>query len=82
MLCNTASESFFKKNVEQLTKLTLFSLFDFVDDSLSDSSLALHRHKKDASVFNCDAVCRVEGQKCQISLNYVYDKFDEISVLS
>ena len=73
MLCNTASESFFKKNAEQLTKLKLFSLFDFADNSLT-----LQRHKKDASVFNCDAVCRVEGQKCQISLNYVYDKFDEM----
>jgi HD-GYP domain-containing protein (c-di-GMP phosphodiesterase class II) len=78
MLCNTASESFFKKNAEQLTKLKLFDLFDFADNSLSDAALSLHRHKKDASVFNCDAVCRVEGQKCQISLNYVYDKFDEM----
>jgi response regulator RpfG family c-di-GMP phosphodiesterase len=78
MLCNTASESFFKQNTEQLTKQKLFSLFDFVDNLLSDNSLLLQRHKKDASVFNCDAVCRVEGQKCQISLNYVYDKFDEM----
>jgi putative two-component system response regulator len=78
MLCNTASESFFKKNTEQLTKLKLFDLFDFAENSLSDASLSLHRHKKDASVFNCDAVCRIEGQKCQISLNYVYDKFDEM----
>ncbi|WP_461257204.1 hypothetical protein, partial [Treponema sp. R80B11-R83G3] len=73
MLCNTASESFFKKNAEQLTKLKLFDLFDF-----GNISLSLQKQKKDASVFNCDAVCRVEGQKCQISLNYVYDKFDEI----
>jgi len=58
MLCNTASESFFKKNTEQLTKLKLIDLFDFTDDS--------------------NAVCRVEGQKCQVSLNYVYDKFNEI----
>jgi len=78
MLCNTASESFFKKNTEQLTKLKLFSLFDFADNTLSEASFSLHRHKKDAIVFNCDAVCRVEGQKCQISLNYVYDKFDEM----
>ena len=78
MLCNTASESFFKKNTEQLAKLKLFDLFDFAENSLSDASLSLHRHKKDASVFNCDAVCRVEGQKCQVSLNYVYDKFDEM----
>jgi len=87
MLCNTASESFFKKNAEQLTKLKLFSLFNFKDNLLSDNLLSdssltdstlLQRHKKDASVFNCDAVCRVEGQKCQISLNYVYDKFDEM----
>jgi len=78
MLCNTASESFFKKNTEQLTKLKLFDLFEFAENSLSDVSLSLHRHKKDASVFNCDAVCRVEGQKCQVSLNYVYDKFDEM----
>jgi len=78
MLCNTASESFFRKNVEQLTKIKLFSLFDFMEDSLSEASFLLHRHKKDASVFNCGAVCRVEGQKCQISLNYVYDKFDEM----
>jgi len=78
VLCNTASESFFKKNVEQLTKLKLFDLFNFTENSLSDVSLSLHRHKKDASVFNCDAVCNVEGQKCQISLNYVYDKFDEM----
>jgi response regulator RpfG family c-di-GMP phosphodiesterase len=78
MLCNTASESFFKKNAEQLAKQKLFELFDFAENSLSDASLSLHRHKKDASVFNCDAVCRVEGQKCQISLNYVYDKFDEM----
>jgi len=73
MLCNTASESFFKKNAEQLTKLKLFDMFDF-----GNISLALQRQKKDAVVFNCDAVCRVEGQKCQISLNYVYDKFDEM----
>jgi len=73
MLCNTASESFFKKNTEQLTKLKLFDLFDF-----GNISLSLQRQKKDASVFSCDAVCRVEGQKCQISLNYVYDKFDEM----
>jgi len=78
MLCNTASESFFRKDTEQLTKLKLFDLFDFAENSLSDASLSLHRHKKDASVFNCDAVCRIEGQKCQISLNYVYDKFDEM----
>jgi len=78
MLCNTASESFFRKNAEQLTKLKLFDLFNFAENSLSDASLSLHRHKKDASVFNCDAVCSVEGQKCQISLNYVYDKFDEM----
>jgi len=78
MLCNTASESFFKLTTEQLNRLKLFSLFDFADNSLSDSSLSLHRHKKDATVFNCDAVCRVEGQKCQISLNYIYDKFDEM----
>jgi response regulator RpfG family c-di-GMP phosphodiesterase len=78
VLCNTASESFFKKNVEQLTKLKLFDLFDFAENSLSDVSLSLHRHKKDASVFNSDAVCLVEKQKCQISLNYVYDKFDEM----
>jgi len=77
MLCNTASESFFRKNAGQLTKLKLSNLFDFTDNSLSDASL-LQRHKKDASVFNCGAVCRVEGQKCQISLNYVYDKFDEM----
>jgi len=78
MLCNTASESFFKKNAEQLTKLKLFSLFDFADNSLTDSTFSLYRHKKDAAVFNCDAVCRTEGQKCQISLNYVYDKFNEM----
>jgi response regulator RpfG family c-di-GMP phosphodiesterase len=78
VLCNTASESFFKKNVEQLNRLKLFDLFDFAENSLSDVSLSLYRHKKDASVFNCDAVCRIEGQKCQISLNYVYDKFDEM----
>jgi putative two-component system response regulator len=78
VLCNTASVSFFKKNAEQFAKLKLFDLFDFAENSLSDVSLSLHRHKKDASVFNCDAVCRVEGQKCQVSLNYVYDKFDEM----
>jgi len=78
MLCNTASESFFKKNSEQLTKEKLFNLFNFADNTLSDTSFSLHRHKKDATVFNCDAVCLVEGQKCQISLNYVYDKFDEM----
>jgi response regulator RpfG family c-di-GMP phosphodiesterase len=73
MLCNTASESFFRKNTEQLTKLKLFDLFDF-----GNIPLSLQRQKKDAIVFNCDAVCRVESQKCQISLNYVYDKFDEM----
>jgi len=73
MLCNTTSESFFKKNIEQLTKLKLFDLFDF-----GNISLSLQRHKKDVSVFSCDAVCRIEWQKCQISLNYVYDKFDEM----
>ncbi len=78
MLCNTASVGFFKKNTEQLTKLKLFDLFDFAENTLSDISLSLHRHKKDATVFNCDAVCRVEERKCQVSLNYVYDKFDEM----
>jgi len=78
MLCNTASESFFRKNTEQLTKQKLFDLFNFAENSLSVDSFYSHRHKKDASVFNCDAVCRIEGQKCQISLNYVYDKFDEM----
>jgi len=78
MLCNTASESFFRKDTGQLTGQKLFSLFNFADNLLSDNLLLLRRHKKDASVFNCDAVCRVEGQKCQISLNYVYDKFDEM----
>ena len=73
MLCNTASESFFKKNIEQLNRLKLLDLFDF-----GNIPLSLQRQKKDASVFNCDAVCNVEGQKCQISLNYVYDKFDEM----
>jgi len=73
MLCNTASESFFKKNIDQLNRLKLFDLFDF-----GNISLSLQRQKRDASVFNCDAVCNVEGQKCQISLNYVYDKFDEM----
>jgi len=73
MLCNTASESFFKKNTEQLTKLKLFDLFDF-----GNILLSLQRQKKDAVVFNCDAVCNIEGKKCQISLNYVYDKFDEM----
>jgi putative two-component system response regulator len=73
MLCNTASESFFKKNTEQLTKLNLSDLFDF-----GNTPISLQRHKKDAMVFNCDAVCRVEGQKCQVSLNYVYDKYDEM----
>jgi len=58
MLCNTVSESFFKKNSEQLTKLKLTDLFDFTDNS--------------------NAVCRVEGQKCQVSRNDVYDKFGEI----
>jgi HD-GYP domain-containing protein (c-di-GMP phosphodiesterase class II) len=73
ILCNKASESFFKKDSGQITELTLFSLFDF-----GSLSLPLQRHKKDTTVFNCDAVCRVEGQKCQISLNYVYDKYDEM----
>ncbi|MDR2733622.1 MAG: HD domain-containing protein [Spirochaetota bacterium] len=73
MLCNKASEMFFKKDSGQLTLLKLFSLFDF-----GDISLTLQRHKKDASVFNCDAVCLAEGQKCQISLNYIYDKYDEM----
>jgi len=78
MLCNTASEIFFKKQAGLLIKLKLFDLFEFSDASLSDASFSLQRHKKNASVFNCDAVCRVEGQKCQISLNYIYDKFDEM----
>jgi len=89
MLCNTASESFFKSPSEILTGQKLFSLFDFKDNLLSDNtfseaSFLRYRHKadidmsEDAVVFNCDAVCRVEGQKCQISLNYVYDKFDEM----
>jgi len=73
MLCNAASEIFFKKQAGQLAMIKLPDLFDF-----GSVSLSLQRHKKDASVFNCDAVCRVEGQKCQISLNYVYDKFDEM----
>jgi HD-GYP domain-containing protein (c-di-GMP phosphodiesterase class II) len=73
ILCNKASESFFKKDSGQISKLTLFSLFDF-----GSSSLILQHHIKETSVFNCDAVCRVEGQKCQISLNYVYDKYDEM----
>jgi len=73
VLCNTASESFFKSNIDQLKRLKLFDLFDF-----GNTSLSLQRQKKDAVVFNCDAVCLVEKQKCQISLNYVYDKFDEM----
>jgi putative two-component system response regulator len=73
MLCNTASEIFFRKQAGQLAMIKLPDLFDF-----GSVSLSLQRHKKDASVFNCDAVCRVEGQKCQISLNYIYDKFDEM----
>ena len=78
MLCNAASESFFKKTAEQLTLLKLFSLFELPDNPLSEDLISLHCRKKEESVFNCDAVCRVEGQKCQISLNYVYDKFDEM----
>jgi len=78
MLCNAASESFFKKTAEQLTLLKLFSLFELSDNPLSDDLISLHCLKKEESVFNCDAVCRVDGQKCQISLNYVYDKFDEM----
>jgi len=58
MLCNTVSESFFKKNTEQLTELKLIDLFDFTDNS--------------------NAVSRVDGQKCQVSRNDVYDKFGEI----
>jgi len=58
VLCNTASENFFKKNTEQLTKLKLIDLFDFTDNS--------------------NAVCRIEGQKCQVSRNDIYDKFDEM----
>jgi len=73
VLCNTASESFFKHNIDQLNRLKFFDLFYF-----GNISPSLQRHKKDASVFNCDAVCRIERQKCQISLNYVYDKFDEM----
>jgi response regulator RpfG family c-di-GMP phosphodiesterase len=73
ILCNKASESFFKKDNGQITKLTLLTLFDF-----GNLSLTLPRHKKKTTVFNCDAVCRVERQKCQISLNYVYDKYDEM----
>jgi len=53
MLCNTASESFFKKSSKELTELKLSDLFD-------------------------GNVCRIEGQKCQISLNHIYDKFNEI----
>jgi len=73
VLCNTASESFFKNKIDLLKRLKLFDLFYF-----GNTSLTLQRQKKDASVFNCDAVCLVEKQKCQISLNYVYDKFDEM----
>ena len=73
MLCNTASESFFKKSAEQLGKLKVFDLFNFENVF----SLPLHR-KMDELVLNCDATCSIEGQKCQISFNYVYDKFDEM----
>jgi response regulator RpfG family c-di-GMP phosphodiesterase len=73
VLCNTASESFFKNNIDQLKRLKLFDLFYF-----GNTSLSLQRQKKDAAVFNCDAVCLVDKQECQISLNYVYDKFDEM----
>ena len=73
MLCNSSSESFFRKSTEQLTRLKLPELFDF-----GNIPLLLQRYKKDASVFNCDAVCHVEGQKCQLSLNYIYDKYDEM----
>ena len=75
MLCNTSSESFFQKSSGELNKLKLFDLFSFEDDF---SHLELH--KNDKSVFNCNcgAVCVVAGQKCQISLNYVYDKYDEM----
>jgi len=73
VLCNTASESFFKNNIELLKRLKLFDLFYF-----GNTPLSFQRQKKDAVVFNCDAVCLVEKQKCQLSLNYVYDKFDEM----
>jgi response regulator RpfG family c-di-GMP phosphodiesterase len=73
ILCNKTSESFFKKDSGQITKLKLFNLFDF-----GSLPLTVQRHKKDTTVFNCDAVCRVEGQKCQVSLNYIYDKYDEM----
>jgi HD-GYP domain-containing protein (c-di-GMP phosphodiesterase class II) len=73
VLCNNASESFFKNNIDMLKRMKLFDLFYF-----ENTSLSLQRQKKDAAVFNCDAVCMVEKQKCQISLNYVYDKFDEM----
>jgi HD-GYP domain-containing protein (c-di-GMP phosphodiesterase class II) len=73
VLCNTASESFFKNKIDLLKRLKLFDLFYF-----GNIPLTLQRRKKDAAVFNCDAVCLVEKQKCQLSLNYVYDKFDEM----
>jgi response regulator RpfG family c-di-GMP phosphodiesterase len=73
MLCNASSESFFLKNGEQLCKLKLFDLFNF-ENGLS----SLELHKMDANVFNCDAISLVAGQKCQISLNYIYDKYDEM----
>ena len=73
MLCNASSESFFKKSADELNKLKLFDLFDF-ENGLS----SLELHKKDAVVSSCGAVCRIAGQKCQISLNYIYDKYDEM----
>jgi len=73
MLCNASSESFFQKSYIQLGKLKIFDLFNF-----ENGLPTLELQKKDAVVFNCGAVCIVAGQKCQISLNYIYDKYDEM----
>ncbi|MCL2139944.1 MAG: HD domain-containing protein [Treponema sp.] len=73
MLCNASSESFFQKSADQIIKLKLFDLFTF-ENGFSSPGL----HKKEAIVFNYDAISRVKGQKCQISFNYIYDKYDEM----
>jgi response regulator RpfG family c-di-GMP phosphodiesterase len=73
MLCNASSESFFRKSADELSKLRLFDLFNF-----GNGFSSLELHKKDANVFNYDAISLVGEQKCQISINYIYDKYDEM----
>lgn len=70
---NAYAERFFQKTAAELNQLTLFALFE-TEAAFS----AIHLNKKDNLTEHTNAVCRTAGQKCQLSLNYIYDKFEEL----